>query len=310
VEPVAPSGLNFYRNWREIVSAPLLFSIATATRNDLTKLRRCVGSVRGQAVVSAEHIVQDACSSDGTPQWLAKQDDLIAVSETDHGMYDAIHRGWHRGHGQYLSWLNADEQYLPGTLAFVHEWFKANPMVPVLYGDYLVARADGSAVALRREIPFRRAYVVNGFLHAASCTLFFRRELWDRGLLRFDDSLRYAADKDLILRLHGAGVPIVHVPRVLAVFGIDGSNLSTHPEMEAEAELVRRRHGALVSRALRKVVMLGRSTERLVSGGYRRQDFAYRYAVDEQPLYREIIARRLGGRYTLADGVAPLTKEV
>ena len=286
-----------------------LFSVATATRNDLSKLRRCVGSVRGQSGVTVEHIVQDACSSDGTPHWLATQPDLLAVSEPDHGMYDAIHHGWARSQGRYLSWLNADEQYLPGTLAFVHDWFQAHPAVPVLYGDYLVARADGSAVALRREIPFRGAYVVNGFLHAASCTLFFRRELWDRGQLRFDDGLRYAADKDLMLRLYAAGVPIVHVPRVLAVFGIDGSNLSTHPQMETEAELVRRRHGALSSGALRRLVMLGRTAERLVSGGYKRHDFTYRYAVDEQPVYRDVTARRLGGRYTLADGVAPFTQE-
>ena len=286
-----------------------LFSVVTATRNDLTKLRRCVGSVRGQSGLEVEHIVQDACSLDGTPQWLTKQPDLLSVSEPDSGMYDAIHRGWLRARGCYLSWLNADEQYLPGTLAFVDDWFEAHPAVPVIYGDYLVARADGSAVALRREIPFRRSYVVNGFLHSASCTLFFRRELWDRGLLRFDAGLRYAADKDLMLRLHAAGVPIVHVPRVLAVFGVDGSNLSTHSQMEAEVELVRSRHGALPSRALRRLVMLGRTAERLVRGGYRRHDFAYRYAIDEIPVYHDITARRLGGRYMLADGIAPLIQE-
>jgi len=290
-----------------------LFSVATPTRNSLDKLRRCVGSVRGQTEVRVEHLVQDACSSDGTASWLVAQREpdagLVAVSEADAGMYDAINRAWTRAQGLYLSWLNSDEQYLPGTLAYVHEWFKAHPAVSVIYGDYLVARADGSAVALRRELPFRRTYVVNGFLHAASCTLFFRRELWDRGFLRFDDGLRYAADKDLMLRLNAAGFPIVHVPRVLAVFGIDGSNLSSHPQMETEAELVRRRHGALASRALRRLVMLGRTAERFVGGGYRRHDFSYRYAVDERPVYRDITAQQLGGRYTLADGVAPLTQE-
>jgi glycosyltransferase involved in cell wall biosynthesis len=284
-------------------AAPL-FSVVTPTRNDLPKLRRCVGSVRGQQDVGVEHLVQDACSSDGTPEWLAAHPDLQAVSERDRGMYDAIHRGWARARGRYLSWLNADEQYLPGTLTFVHEWFEAHPEPRVLFGDYLVARPDGTAVALRREIPFRRAYVVNGFLNTTSCALFFRRELWDRGLLRFDDGLRYAADKDLMLRLHDAGVLITHVPRVLAIFGIDGTNLSTHAQMEIEAEEVRSRHGALSSRALRRLVMLGRSAERLLSGGYARRDFSYRYAIDERPAYCDFSVRRLGGRYSLADGIA------
>lgn len=286
-----------------------LFSVATPTRNDLAKLRRCVGSVRGQQGVSVEHLVQDACSSDGTPEWLAAQPGLQFRSERDSGMYDAIHRGWARARGRYLSWLNADEQYLPDTLAFVHQWFEAHPEVPVLFGDYLVARPDGSAVALRREIPFRRTYVVNGFLNTTSCALFFRRELWDRGLLRFDEALRYAADKDLMLRLNNAGVPIKHVPRVLAIFGIDGTNLSTHEQMAVEAEQVRLRHGASRSRLIRRLLLIGRSAERLISGGYTRCDFSYRYAIDEQPSYRDFSARRLGGRYTLADGISPITQE-
>jgi glycosyltransferase involved in cell wall biosynthesis len=282
-----------------------VFSVATPTRNALDKLRRCVGSLRGQQGVALEHLVQDARSTDGTPAWLASQPGLHAVSEPDRGMYDAIHRAWARSRGAYLSWLNADEQYLPGTLAFVQQWFEAHPSVSVLFGDYVVARPDGSPVALRREIPFRRAYVANGFLNTQSCTLFFRRELWERGLLRFDDRLRYAADKDLMLRLHDAGVAIAHADRVLSVFGIDGHNLSTHPQMADEVELVRRRHGALRQPLLRRAVLLGRTAERLLSGGYARRDIDYRYALDEQPRYREVRARALGGRYSLADGTAP-----
>ena len=284
-----------------------LFSIATPVRNELAGLKRCIGSVRGQTGVSFEHLVQDAASTDGGARWLAAQaalrDNLLPVSEGDGGMYDAINRAWGRARGRYLSWLNADEQVLPGTLAFVHQWFEAHPEVDVHFGDYLVVRADGSPVALRREIPFRRAYVVNGFLPTASCTLYFRRELWDRGLLRLDDRLRYAADKDLMLRLHKAGARIGHSGRVLALFGIDGGNLSGHPGMLQEAEAVRRAHGAMPA-PLRPLVMLGRRAERLLRGGYRPRDVSFSYAVDEVPHYREICAPALGGRYSLADGLA------
>lgn len=287
-----------------------MFSIVTPTRNDLRKLRRCVGSVRGQTGIDLEHIVQDACSSDGTSEWLRQQSDIRAVVEPDSGMYDAISRGWRRAQGKYLSWLNSDEQYLPGTLAFVEKHFASHPNDSVIFGDYIVAQSDGSAVALRREIPFRHSYVVNGFLPSASCTLFFRRELLDDGILQFDTSLRYAADKDLILRLHAAGVSIVHVRQTLAIFGIDGTNLSTHPEMEAEAELVRRRHGAFMNNFIRRVVMLGRTTERIVTGGYFPRNVLYSYATDERPNYRLVTARRLGGRYSLADGAVRIPTEI
>ena len=281
------------------------FSIATPTRNALDKLRRCLGSVRGQTEVSLEHLVQDACSSDGTAAWLAAQGErdagLLAVSEADTGMYDAINRAWARSRGQYLSWLNADEQYLPGTLARVQAFFESHPSVDVLFADYLVADTQGRAVALRREIPLRRFYVVNTFLNTQSCTMFYRRALWDRGLLTLDSRFRYAADKDLVLRLQSAGAVFHHLPEVLSVFGVDGTNLSMHERMEHEAEQIRRAHGGLRFKPLRALALAARRVERLLRGGYRSTDFAYRYALDEVPHYADYLARAVGGRYTLAD---------
>jgi glycosyltransferase involved in cell wall biosynthesis len=282
-----------------------VFSIATPTRDALAKLKRCVGSLRGQAGVSFEHLVQDARSSDGSPGWLAAQaaahSTLLPVSEADAGMYDAINRAWGRARGSYLAWLNADEQLLPGTLATVQAYFEAHPEVDAVFADYLVADADGRAVALRREIPLRRFYVANSFLNAQSCTLFYRRRLWDQGLLKLDSRYRYAADKDLVLRLMAAGVRLQHLPLVLAVFGIDGSNLSTHARMEEEAEAVRLAYGGLRWRPLRALALAGRRVERLLNGSYRALDIEYRYALDEVPHYARFRARGLGGRYTLAD---------
>lgn len=277
------------------------FSIATPTRNSLDKLKRCVGSVRGQHEIALEHLVQDAQSSDGTPAWLSEQSGLQAVSEEDTGMYDAINRAWARSRGEFLSWLNSDEQYLPGTLAKVQTFFDMHPEVDVVFGNYIVADLQGRPVALRREIPFRRAYVVNGFLYLQSATIFYRRRLWDSGVLRLDSQYRYAADKDLILRIAAAGAVIKHIPEYLSVFGIDGSNLSTHPQMAQEVEKIRLAFGAFRNKALRQLIMIGRSVERLFSGGYRLETIRYHYAVDETPRYVEVMATRLGGRYNLAD---------
>ncbi len=281
------------------------FSIATPTRNALDKLRRCVGSVRGQTGIAVEHLIHDACSNDGTPVWLAAQtaraDGVYGVSEKDFGMYDAINRAWGRGQGEFLAWLNADEQYLPNTLQLVADYFDAHPGVDVLFANYIVADPLGRPVALRREIPLRRLYVVNGFLNTQSCTLFYRRKLWDQGLLRLDSRFRYAADQDLVLRLVAAGVVIKHLPRYLSIFGVDGTNLSTHPEMETEAEQIRLAYGGLRWKALRQLPLMGRRIERLLSGGYSHETVQYRFAFDETPSYIDLQANNLGGRYSLAD---------
>ena len=283
----------------------LQFSIATPTRNALAKLRRCVGSVRGQAGVSLEHLVQDACSDDGSAAWLRAQaaldPRLQPVSAADAGMYDAINRAWARSSGNVLSWLNADEQYLPGTLQRVQAYLYEHPHVDVLFADYLVADVAGRAVALRREIPLRRFNVVNSFLNTQSCTMFFRRALLDRGALKLDSAYRYAADKELVLRLLDGGARFAHLPEVLAVFGVDGNNLSTHARMEQEAEVIRLAYGAFRWRPLRTLALGARRIERAWRGGYGRTDFRYQYALDEVPHYADYQARAVGGRYTLAD---------
>jgi hypothetical protein len=194
----------------------------------------------------------------------------------------------------------------------VSAYFAAHPQADILFGDYIVVDAAGRPVALRREIPFRRRYVTNGFLNMQSCAMFFRRRLLDQGLLHFDTQFRYAADKDLILRLAAAGAVIHHLAEYLSLFGIDGTNLTTHARATEEAENVRRRHGALRFRPLRQAILAGRRAERLLQGCYRHQPISYLFALDEAPRYVEYRAARVGGRYriTAADSDVRVTRRV
>lgn len=280
------------------------FSVVTPTRNNLGKLKCCVGSVRGQSGVDVEHIVQDAVSSDGTADWLAQQPDVAGVSEPDAGMYDAIQRGWQRAGGDIVSWLNSDEQYLPGTLQAVQRAFERNPQADFLYGSSIIVGPDGEPIAARREIPLRHVYVRNGTLYAYSCTLFFRRRLLDSGLLRFDRQLRYAADADLMLRVLADGRTYLRLPDYLSLFMLDGSNLSCSPRMLEEMAAVQARHGAARSPLQRRAILLGRAFEKLLSGAFASTDLSYRFAVDESPRYREVAARGVPARFRI-DHFAP-----
>jgi glycosyltransferase involved in cell wall biosynthesis len=278
------------------------FSIATPTRNALHLLQRCVGSVRGQKGIAYEHLIQDAVSTDGTREWLREQTDVESVSERDDGMYDAINRAWARSRGSILSWLNSDEQYLPGTLDYVARAFKDHPAADVIWGDVIIVDAHGKPIALRREIPFRSVYVRNNFLYVLSCAVFFRRSLFDQGLLRFDAQYRFSGDMDLTLRLARSGTVMRHVPKYLSLFGNDGGNLSNDSAgVHKELELVRNAHGALKNHKLRSLILLGRRLERLAIGAYRKESITYLYATDASPRYVEVTAADVGGRYTIND---------
>ncbi|MBC7490513.1 MAG: hypothetical protein H7240_11650, partial [Glaciimonas sp.] len=179
------------------------------------------------------------------------------------------------------------------------KYFDAHPEVDVVFGDYIVTDPHGHPVALRREIPFRKFYVANSFLNMQSATIFFRRKLWDSGILKINSKYRYAADKDLILRIAEAGHLIHHIPDYFSLFGIDGTNLSTHPQMGKESEEIRIAFGAYKSQPLRKLALMGRRFERLFIGSYRSKSISYKYALNEEPRYEDHTATNLGGRYAL-----------
>lgn len=274
------------------------FSIATPTFNCLHHLKRCVGSVRAQAGVDVEHLIQDGGSTDGTPQWLGTQRGLMAVSERDAGMYDAINKAWDRGTGDVFAWLNADEQYLPGTLAHVASYFERNPDVDMVFGDTLLVDGEGRLLAARREIPLRAWYIKNGFLYSLSCSLFFRSRLRERNLLKFDTSYRLAGDLDLVLRLLAAGATCRHVSHYYALFGVDGGNLSLNPRMEQEGADIQGRFGGFTSPALRAIPRLCRVAERVLHGCYFRDHVTYSYTVDESGAAKTFKSIPAGFRFT------------
>ena len=330
------------------------FSIATPVCNGMPALRRCIGSIRGQAPFNGElpngslngnpvltcndlneargrlnatvpvvvhHHIQDGGSTDGTVEFLkgleANGSELTAsgysfsyCSERDAGMYDAINKGWARVDGDILSWLNADEQYLPGTLAKVALCFEKNPEVDVVFGNMIIVDQNGRPLAARREIPFRPFYVKRDFLYTASCTLFFRRALLERGVLKFDAAYRLAGDMDLILKLAANGVKFCHINDYLSLFGADNNNLSVKHKarMEEEVQHIRRFYRGSNNPWVCKMAKMVRFVERAFCGCYRRDNVSFLYANNEQPEYRQIAEDRLGFRFTYERAQKKLTK--
>lgn len=264
------------------------FSIATPCRNSLQVLKKCVGSIRNQKGIRCEHIIQDALSSDGTPEWLAGQKDLKWASEPDKGMYDAINKAWKKGGGDILSYLNADEQYLPGTLEYVAGLFESHPDIDVVFGDYIICNAEnGELAAVRREIPMRSFYIKNGPLYALSCTLFFRRSLFDKGLLKLNTDLRSIADADAVLRLLKNSVKFLHARKYLSLFGITNNNLTLKNDVKDEIAGWRAEHRNKFQ-LVRLAARLMRIAEKAFHGCYARRQVHYDFCINETGETRKI----------------------
>jgi len=257
-----------------------VISVVTPSYNMLGYLKRCCASVADQEGVAFEHIVMDAVSGDGTVEWLASNDNVKAVVEKDNGMYDAINKGWAQARGEIVSYLNCDEQYLPGTLQHVWEYFQAHPQVDILFGNLLLIRPDGSLISYRKGFQPRWLYILTSHLYVLSCTMFLRRRIIDDGF-RFDPQFKNVGDADFVLRVLRSGYRARHVKKYLAAFAMTGANMSADANAQREKTLLWRDAPAWL-RFLRLPMNGLRLMEKTLSGAYS-QRMPLEYAVYNSP---------------------------
>lgn len=199
--------------------------MVTPSFRQLDWLRLCAASVADQEGVRVEHVIQDGGSGLELETWAAEKPGVKLFVEKDEGMYDAINRGLRKAVAPICSYLNCDEQYLTGTLAAVARFFGENPLVDVLCGDFLVTDDQGRALSYRRVVSPSVWHTRLCHLGVASCALFFRRRIVDRGIL-FRPDLRIVGDAEWVCRLLEAGCRFAVIRRPMSVFALTGSNLS------------------------------------------------------------------------------------
>ena len=211
-------------------SARPRISIVTPSYQQAAYLSETMNSVLSQDT-PVEYVVQDGGSTDGSAELIrrcanltgsaaAGKPRLIAwASEPDRGQADAIARGFARTSGgpdDVMAWINSDDYYLPGALAYVADYFARHPQVDAIYGKRIVVDETSREIA-RWHLPAHDPEVLRLNDFVPQETLFWRRRVWER-IGGLDTSFQFAIDWDLLLRLQAAGARIVRVPYFLACF--------------------------------------------------------------------------------------------
>jgi glycosyltransferase involved in cell wall biosynthesis len=220
-----------------VTASRVEISVITPSYNMLPYLRRACASVADQEDCAFEHIVVDACSKDGTPEWLTARGQPHIV-ERDRGMYDAVNKGLRMARGEVLAYLNCDEQYLPGTLRFVRGQFEQDPTLDVLFGDTLLVRPDGSLLSIQKSYRPSWPLIMASHLYLYSAAMFFRRKLIDDGEF-FDPALKGGGDYEFVPRILRKGYRARHVRRTLAAFTMTGQNHSQTATSDHAADRAR-----------------------------------------------------------------------
>ncbi len=206
------------------------FSIVTPSLNQGEFIERTLDSVRmQQGDFAIEHIVVDACSTDGTPDLVqqyarAHTNDnykLVLICEPDDGQSDAINKGLHRASGDVLAWLNADDEYEPDALELVASAYRKNAFL-WCFGNCRIVDIQGAEIrqfiTWYKSVQSRRysysLLLANDFIPQPS-TFFSRAAFGQIGELQRQYHL--AMDYDYWLRLGREKRP-VYIDAFLARF--------------------------------------------------------------------------------------------
>ena len=278
---MSPSDFDCQRRKRRLIMAAMKFSIITPSFRNSSWLKLCIASVADQQGVEFEHIVQDACSDDGTQEWLPHDRRVKAFIEKDEGMYDAINRGYRRATGDILAYLNCDEQYLPGALKAVQDFFEEHPQVEVALAGIIVTDRDGKYLCHRHSLVPHPRHLWFRFSVLTASLFVRRRVIHERGIF-FDPRWRAVGDFHWVLALLKNKVPMLEMDTFVSVFADTGDNLCLTPRAVSEIRETRAMAPGWV-RALKPVWIVHHRLRRLAAGHFSLEPSSYEFYTLQSP---------------------------
>lgn len=219
-------------------------------------LEATMDSVLDQGYPNLEYIVVDGGSTDGSLSLLHRYEERLAwwISEPDRGQAHAINKGFARGTGEILGWLNSDDLLLPGSLHRIANAFRRRPSTSAVAGLRRRIDVEGHAHgSWIRDLPTKAH--LRHYCCLAQETVYWRRSVWEK-LGPLDETLHYALDYEYWLRMVHNGFAFTWLPHYLGA-------LREHPETKtALLKAVRRSDLKEVYRRYG----LGRNEEEVLGG--------------------------------------------
>ena len=239
---------------------PPRISVVIPTHDRAEWLPRAVGSVLAQTWTDFELLIVDDHSTDETPAVIARFADARIRSfrhERNFGQSKALNTGIEHARGEYVAFLDDDDEWLPAKLAAqVALLDAAPPSVGLVYCWYDKVdeasreRIETTQMTVRGDI-FEHMLALH--VPAATCSWLVRRST-ALSIGGFDEGLQQANDVDFISRICARGWHVDFVAQValLTYRHTRGQMTDRNPEnLAAHAGMVRA-HLARFARELRE----------------------------------------------------------
>lgn len=207
----------------------VFFSIITVCYNSEKTIRQTIESVLMQEYDNYEFIVQDGKSEDGTLELVQnyvkkfekKNVKMLIASEQDSGIYQAMNRAIHRSSGNWLIFLNSDDQFFSKDILSIVANILENTNCDVLYGDSNSIYPTGIQ---KREI--HDSSKLNKKMSLCHQACFIKSDIMKKYM--YNEAYAIGADYDFFLNVLQGGGKFEKVEKIICNFsksGVSGKNL-------------------------------------------------------------------------------------
>lgn len=210
-------------------------SVVIPSYNKVKFISQTLDSIVTQDYSNLEVIIQDGGSTDGTLEIIKKYVKKYPTvfkyeSKKDKGQLDAINTGFEKSSGEILTFINADDEYCPGTLNEIAKAYIENPGSLWFAGRGTVINAKGREIAkfatlyknFLLSLNLRFFLLTTNYLMQPS--VFLRRKAYV-SFGPFRGTPDFVMEYDLWLRLSQGTMPVV-INSCLSRFRLEPSTKS------------------------------------------------------------------------------------
>jgi glycosyltransferase involved in cell wall biosynthesis len=193
-------------------------SVIVPTYNRAQLLARALQSVVTQATPPMEVIVVDDGSNDGTEEVVCTRFPQVQyIRQNNQGVSNTRNRGIEAARGDWLAFLDSDDEWLPQKLASQKEMLAANPQYKICHTDEIWIRNSTRVNAMKKHTK------AGGFIFerclplcvVSPSSVLIHRSVFDEVGL-FNEDLPACEDYDLWLRIC-ARFPVLYIDRPLII---------------------------------------------------------------------------------------------
>lgn len=178
---------------------PPLVSIIIPTRNRLLLLQRSIDSVNRQTLKNLEIIIVDNAAETPLKAEQLKSDIPLSIYRSEEMLLLPSSRNFGALHanGEFISFLDDDDEILPEKLARHMQAFKANPSLDFVFGNTRQVGPNGETIQISRGSADLVAFLRWRFIHTNALTI--RKKVFDQ--LKYCPNMSTYEDVELIGRL-------------------------------------------------------------------------------------------------------------